>query len=218
MLPLGLDKLSDGPRHALFLGAHSDDIEIGCGGTILRLARQFPDLGFHWIVFSGGGGRADEARRSADKFLEGAGKRSIVVRDFRNGFFPYVATEIKEFFEELKGQLSPDVIFTHYREDLHQDHRLLAELTWNTWRDHWILEYEIPKYDGGLGSPNAFVPLSEDQCTRKIDLLMECFGSQRSKTWFTEDTFRAIMRLRGIESNAPSGSAEAFYCRKLILK
>ena len=217
MLQLGLERLSDGPRQVLFLGAHSDDIEIGCGGTILRLTRQFPDLSFHWIVFSGGTGRADEARRSADKFLEGARKRSLVVRDFRNGFFPYVATEIKEFFEELKTRISPDVIFTHYREDLHQDHRLLAELTWNTWRDHLILEYEVPKYDGGLGSPNAFVPLSEDQCTRKIELLMECFGSQRSKTWFTEDTFRAIMRLRGVESNAPSGKAEAFYCRKLLL-
>ena len=179
--------------------------------------KQYPNLSFHWVVFSSGGVRTDEARSSAAKFLEGAGKKSVVIRDFRNGFFPYVATGIKEFFEELKSQISPDLIFTHYKEDCHQDHRLLAELTWNTWRNHLILEYEIPKYDGGLGSPNFFVPLSEEVCKQKTDLLMQCFASQQTKQWFTKDTFRSIMRLRGIESNAPGGVAEAFYCRKLVV-
>jgi len=217
MLKLNFDDLASGSPTVLCLGAHCDDIEIGCGGTILRLVQQFPDLNFHWVVFSSGGVRTDEARSGASKFLDGAGGSTVVVRDFRNGFFPYVATEIKEFFEELKAQVSPDLIFTQYKADLHQDHRLLAELTWNTWRNHLILEYEIPKYDGGLGSPNFFVPVAEDLCRRKIEILMECYGSQRSKQWFTEDTFRAIMRLRGIESNAPGGLAEAFYCRKLVV-
>jgi len=217
MLPLTLGELDNGSRSVLCLGAHSDDIEIGCGATILRLVRQHANLTFHWVVLSSGAVRTDEARAGASQFLEGAPRQSVVVRDFRNGFFPYVATEIKEFFEELKSQISPDLIFTHYGRDLHQDHRLVSELTWNTWRNNLILEYEIPKYDGGLGSPNFFVPVPEELCQQKIDILMRCFGSQRSKQWFTDSTFRATMRLRGIESNADDGLAEAFYCRKLVV-
>jgi LmbE family N-acetylglucosaminyl deacetylase len=181
------------------------------------MARELPAVSVHWIVFSSGGARAAEARAAAGRFLQGFREVNIEILDFRNGFFPYVATEIKEFFEGLKGRASPDVIFTHYRQDLHQDHRLLCELTWNTYRDHLILEYEIPKYDGDIGAPNFFVPLSRGDCDRKIAHILECFPSQRDKHWFTEDVFRAIMRLRGVESASPGGFAEGFYCRKLVV-
>jgi LmbE family N-acetylglucosaminyl deacetylase len=217
MLQLTFDALAKERRTVLCLGAHCDDIEIGCGGTILRLAKQYPNLKFHWVVFSSGTVRREEAVRGANRVLHHAIEPTIVIRDFRNGFFPYVATEIKEYFEELKAEVDPVVIFTHYKEDLHQDHRLLADLTWNTWRNHLILEYEIPKYDGGLGSPNLFVPVPDPLCRQKIDIIMECFATQRSKPWFTESTFLALMRLRGIESNADGGMAEAFYCRKLTV-
>lgn len=205
------------PLKMLFLGAHSDDIELGCGGTVLSLLDQGQELEVWWVVFSANAERRSEAEKSADMFLRGAVKREIVVRDFRESFFPYIGSEIKAYFEELKRTISPDVVFTHFRDDLHQDHRLISELTWNTFRDHLILEYEIIKYDGDLGSPNAFFPLSEEICARKVKYLMENFQSQRSHRWFTEDAFRAILRLRGVESNAPSNLAEAFYARKLIL-
>ena len=201
----------------LCLGAHSDDIEIGCGGTILRLLAQRRNVEVKWVVFAASPDRRLEAEKSAEMFLKEAVKKEIVVRDFKESFFPYIGSEIKVYFEELKRTIRPDVVFTHFREDLHQDHRLISELTWNTFRDHVILEYEIIKYDGGLGSPNAFVPLSEEVCARKIQYLMENFQSQRSHQWFTEETFRAMLRLRGVESNAPSKFAEAFYARKLVL-
>jgi LmbE family N-acetylglucosaminyl deacetylase len=204
-------------RTVLCLGAHCDDIEIGCGGTILRLAAERPDLHVHWIVFSSDSVRAKEARHSADRFLEHTANKTILVRDFRNGFFPYVATKIKEYFEELKADVSPDLILTHYRGDLHQDHRTISELTWNTFRDHLILEYEIPKYDGDLGSPNIFVGLPESVRDNKVQIILESFASQKDKHWFSADTFRAMMRLRGMESNASSGYAEAFYCRKVVV-
>lgn len=204
-------------KTVLCLGAHCDDIEIGCGGTILRLIQDYPHVRVYWVVFSSDPERAAEARRSADAFLQHAAGKDARIREFRNGYFPTVAADIKDYFEELKAAIRPDVIFTHYRHDLHQDHRLVSELTWNTFRNHLILEYEIPKYDGDLGTPNLYVPLSEAVWRRKIATLMECFASQREKQWFTSETFAALMRLRGIESNSPSGYAEAFHGRKLVL-
>lgn len=202
-------------RQVLCLGAHADDIEIGCGGTILRLVSRYPEAQFHWVVFSASGRRYDEAGASAARYLRNAGSQRVQVMSFRDGFFPYVGAEIKEFFELLKRETNPDLIVGHHGRDLHQDHRLLAELTWNTFRDHLIWEYEIPKYDGDLGSPNLFVQLTREERRRKIDLLLAGFPSQATKQWFSEETFDAIMRLRGVESNSPSGYAEGFYCRKL---
>jgi LmbE family N-acetylglucosaminyl deacetylase len=208
---------SPSPLQVLCLGAHADDIEIGCGGTILRLATAHPDTMFHWVVFSADGEREREAQQGARLFLQAACQHEIVVKHFRDGFFPGVAAEIKEYFEELKGRIAPDVVFTHYRDDRHQDHRVISDLTWNTFRDHLILEYETPKYDGELGSPNCYVPLDEAVCRRKTDHLLAAFNSQRAKYWFTPDTFRALMRMRGVEAGRGSPFAEAFHARKLIL-
>jgi LmbE family N-acetylglucosaminyl deacetylase len=205
-----------GALNLLCLGAHSDDLEIGCGGTVLELLGQRP-VNVTWVVLSGVGPREKEARASARRFLKDARRADIRVAQFRDGFFPSQHREIKEYFEQLKQIEAPDVILTHQGNDLHQDHRLVAELTWNTFRNHLILEYEIPKYDGGLGSPNVFVPVSERNCRRKVDLLMRGFATQRSKRWFTEDTFMAMLRIRGIECNAASGHAEGFYARKIVL-
>ena len=204
------------PLNILCLGSHSDDIEIGCGGTILRLREQYPSCTFHWMVFSAIGVREAEARRAATLF--GAPNAlTTELKAFPDGFMPYVGTEVKTVFEKLKQTVSPDLVFTHNRYDAHQDHRLISELTWNTFRDHLILEYEIPKYDGDLGQPAFFVPLSSELCTKKVDYLMEAFQSQRCRRWFREDTFLSLMRLRGMECNAPSGYAEAFYCRKIVI-
>jgi LmbE family N-acetylglucosaminyl deacetylase len=199
----------------LCLGAHSDDIEIGCGGTILRLAGQYPNAVFHWVVFSAVGVRAAEAKRSAELFAGTTALRPLL-KAFQDGFMPFVGSEVKATFEELKAT-SPDLIFTHNRHDAHQDHRLLAELTWNTFRDHLILEYEIPKYDGDLGQPNLFVPLESELCEKKVCYILEAFQSQQNKHWFRQDTFLSLMRLRGMECNAPSGYAEAFYIRKVAV-
>ena len=204
------------PKRILCIGAHSDDIEIGCGGAVLRLLDAWPDAEVRWVVLSGEGRRADEARCAADLFLRAASRREVTVARFRDGFFPYDGAEIKTFFEELKKEPAPDLIFTHHRRDLHQDHRIVAELTWNTFRDHLILEYEIPKYDGGLPSPNFFVPLDEATCHRKVEHLMDAFGSQRQKRWFTEATFMALLRLRGVESGSAFGYAEGFVANKLL--
>jgi len=201
----------------LCLGAHSDDIEIGCGGTILRLLSEYDDVEVHWVVLGSSGQRDGEAVASANKFLAGAKKKNIIIKNFKESFFPYIGEEIKHFFEKLKKKVSPDIIFTHYRHDLHQDHRLISELTWNTYRDHLILEYEVIKYDGDIGSPNLFVHLDKNVCQRKVDLITESFGSQRGKDWFTPDAFLSILRIRGIESKAPEKYAEGFYCRKLVL-
>lgn len=206
----------DNLRRVLCLGAHSDDIEIGCGGTVLRLVRDFPEIEFDWVVFSAAGERAVEAKRSAERFLGGARAR-IILKDFRDGFFPYHGERVKEAFEELKSLGTPDLIFTQYGKDFHQDHRVLSELAWNTFRNHLILEYEIPKYDGGLGSPNLFVQVDESLREKKVRYLLESFESQAGKAWFSGETFSGLMRLRGVESNAPSGYAEGFYCRKICL-
>jgi LmbE family N-acetylglucosaminyl deacetylase len=203
-----------GPRRILAVGAHPDDIEIGCGGTILRLVAEHPGVEVLWAVFCATPERAAEARASADAFLNGAGTTRVVVRDYRDGFLPFSGSAVKDDFEALKREFSPDLVFTHYRNDRHQDHRLVSELTWNTWRDHLILEYEIPKYDGDFGSPNFFAVLPPSTVDRKIAQIMRHFSSQVSKPWFTEDLFRAVARIRGMEAAAPEGLAEAFYCRK----
>jgi LmbE family N-acetylglucosaminyl deacetylase len=203
-------------RTILCLGAHSDDIEIGAGATILKLVREHPAARIIWVVCAATGIRGEEARTSADRFLEGAGAAEIVLKDFCDGHFPHQWAEVKAFVETLKDH-APDLILTHFGKDLHQDHRILSELTWNTFRDHAILEYEIPKYDGDLGSPNFFVPASVADTDRKIALLMKCFVSQVSKHWFEDLTFRGLMRLRGLECCAPEHLAEAFYARKVRL-
>jgi len=216
MYALGLDKGDRSLRSALFLGAHCDDIEIGCGSTILRLVETNPDLEITWIIFSSNEVRAQEAALSFEKFLSPLGKKDLEINEFQNGYFPYAGGEIKDYFEQLKTKVRPDVIFSHYKYDLHQDHRVIAELTWNTFRDHWILEYEIPKFDGGLGSPNLFVPASADHVKKKSDLLMTCYKTQIKRSWFSSSTFDALMRIRGIECNSESGYAEAFYSRKTV--
>jgi LmbE family N-acetylglucosaminyl deacetylase len=217
MIQLIPEVAADRELQILCLGSHSDDIEIGCGGTILRFAEKYPRCMFHWVVFSATGVREAEARHAASLFVEKSRLRGPVVKAFRDGFMPFVGAEVKEIFEELKKAVSPDFIFTHNRKDAHQDHRLIAELTWNTFRNHLILEYEIPKYDGDMGQPNVFVPLPADGAQKKVRHIMEAFRSQHPKQWFREDTFLSLMRLRGMECNAPNGYAEAFYCRKLVM-
>jgi LmbE family N-acetylglucosaminyl deacetylase len=217
MIHLNLNGTTAKALEVLCLGCHSDDIEIGCGGTILRLIEERPDCVFHWVVFSASGVRENEARDAVKLFAGSAQLRGPLLKTFPDGFMPSVAADVKNVFEELKHSLSPDLIFTHNRKDAHQDHRLIADLTWNTFRDHLILEYEIPKYDGDLGQPGLFVPLEAAVCQRKVRYLMDTFHSQRTKRWFQEDTFLSLMRLRGMECNAPSGYAEAFYCRKMVL-
>jgi LmbE family N-acetylglucosaminyl deacetylase len=204
-------------KRVLCLGAHCDDIEIGCGGTVLRLLAESDRIEVYWVVFCSIPERASEARRSASMFLKRARAKTIVVESFRDGFLPYLGTPVKECFERLKKTFSPDLIFTHFRQDLHQDHRFTCELTWNTFRNHLILEYEIPKYDADLYQPNFFVPLSDAIRRKKVQRLMRYFGTQRNKHWFSEDLFNGIMRLRGAESASPTCYAEAFHCRKLLL-
>jgi LmbE family N-acetylglucosaminyl deacetylase len=207
----------DSLQQVLCIGAHSDDIEIGCGGTLLKLIDLYPDLTIYWVVLGASGKREQEAFASAQKLMKEVNHKQVIIKGFRDGFFPYLGMEIKEYFEELKREVAPDLILTHYRHDRHQDHRLISDLTWNTFRDHLIWEYEIPKYDGDLGAPNMFVHLNEAICRQKIDHLFEHFGTQADKVWFTEDTFSSLLRMRGIESNAPDRYAEAFYCRKVVI-
>jgi LmbE family N-acetylglucosaminyl deacetylase len=217
VLGLSLARDPQRPLRVLAVGAHADDIEIGCGGTILRLVAEHPGLEIDWLVLSGAGERADEATESAAAFTEGAGATRVTVEGFRDGFFPYEGGAVKERFERLKGEVAPDLILTHRLEDRHQDHRLVAELTWNTFRGHLIWEFEIPKFEGDLGQPNLFVPLDPEVGQRKVELLRKCFPSQAGRSWFTDDTFWALLRLRGVESGGPGRFAEAFTARKLVL-
>ena len=217
MIQFSLDRRPGEALKFLCLGCHSDDIEIGCGGTILRLASQYPQCEFHWVVFSAIGTRKAEAQRGAELFVGPERLRGVRLESFQDGFMPYVGGDVKTVFEDLKRSVFPDLIFTHSRTDAHQDHRLIAELTWNTFRDHCILEYEIPKYDGDMGQPNVFVPLDKEVSERKVAYLMDAFQSQHSRRWFDQQTFQSLLRLRGMECNAASGYAEAFYCRKLVL-
>jgi len=216
MIKLNLDISSDKGLQVLCLGSHADDIEIGCGGSILRLIKQYPNCRIHWVVFSAIGIRKAEAARGAELFA-GQHLDHASLHEFRDGFMPFVGSDVKDVFEELKRSVSPDLIFTHNRRDAHQDHRLIAELSWNTFRNHFIMEYESPKYDGDMGQPGVFFPLEETEYRNKVQFILETFQSQRPRKWFEESTFLSLMRLRGMECNAPSGYAEAFYCRKAVL-
>ena len=216
MLPLNLKKDANGELAIVCLGAHCDDIEIGCGGTLLHLKATFPQSKFYWVVFSASEPRGQEATKAAELFTAGC-EKMVVLREYRDGFLPYSGGAVKDFFEQMKSQVNPDVIFTHWHGDAHQDHRLISELTWNTFRNHLILEYEIPKYDGDMGRPNLFVPLEAPLYQQKVDYLFEAFKSQSAKRWFDRETFLGLMRIRGMESNSPSGYAEAFHARKVIL-
>jgi LmbE family N-acetylglucosaminyl deacetylase len=201
----------------LCLGAHSDDIEIGAGATLLSLIARGVGLNVRWCVLSGVMERGSEAEASAADFLAGAASVELEIMTFRDGFFPEQGQVIKSWFEDLKKRVSPDIIFTHRRDDAHQDHRQVCQLTWNTFRDHCIFEYEIPKWDGDMGQPNLYVPVSASLLQRKIDLLISHFGSQRSKQWFDPETFLGLARLRGMECRAPERYAEAFFARKLAV-
>jgi LmbE family N-acetylglucosaminyl deacetylase len=218
MLPLALGAGGAAPLRILCLGAHSDDVEIGCGGTLLRLLEEHPGSSVDWVVLSSTPERESEAQSSAEAFLANAAIKNVIVKRFRESYFPYVAAEIKDAFEALKKSCAvPDLIFSHYRGDVHQDHRLVAELTWNTFRNHLVFEYEIPKYEGDLGAPTLFVPLQRATADRKVELLLQHFASQLHRPWFRPDTFHGLMSIRGVECNAPEGRAEAFHLRKAII-
>jgi len=216
MLPLQLPP-TDGPLRVLCLGAHSDDIEIGCAGTLLRWMAERGPLAVTWVVFSAAGERAAEARRSARALLRRAASLELVIGAFPDARLPSEWGRAKDFVSDVARRGRPDVVLTHRLEDRHQDHRLVAELTWQAWRDQLILEYEIPKYEADLGQPNVYVPLPQPLAARKLRHLMSQFGSQRAKDWFSESTFRSLMALRGLECRAPSGLAEAFHLRKAVL-
>ena len=205
------------PLDLLLVGAHADDIEIGCGGTVLHWAREGRIASATWVVLSGSAERADEARTAAAAFLRGVPSVDIRVEGFRDGYFPYVGPRLKEFFESVKASVQPDVILTHDRDDLHQDHRLVGELVWQTFRDHLILEFEVPKFDGELGQPNLYVDVPEWAAREKADLLVASYPSQHDRHWFSPETFLGLARLRGVESRATSGLAEGFRSRKAIL-
>jgi LmbE family N-acetylglucosaminyl deacetylase len=219
MRALGLKHLSDRRSvRILCLGAHCDDIDIGCGGTLLSILERHQRCQVTWVVMGSTPVRERELRASARQFLRRAASVNVIVHRFRDGFFPAHYLQIKEVVESLKKLPDPDLVFTHQRDEWHQDHRLVAELTWNTFRKHLILEYEIPKYEGGLTTPSAYVPLTRAQVERKISILWRCYRSQHAKPWFTADTFRALLRLRGLESGGDSGWAEGFHTRKLLLE
>ncbi len=205
------------PLRVLCIGAHSDDLEIGCAGTLLRLLSERSDVEVTWVVLSASGQRAQEARRSARALLRRAATLNVELGEFHDGFLPAQYLQVKEFFERLKSGPAPDIIFTHRLEDRHQDHRLAAEMTWNTWRDHLVLEYEILKYEGDLATPNLYVPLGKAVMRRKTVLLAQHFGSQRGKHWFDDEAFTGLARLRGLECRAPDGYAEGFHVRKMVL-
>ena len=215
MLELGLGGGGSGPLDVLCLGAHSDDIEIGCGGTLLRLLADHPGSHVRWVVLSATPEREAEARASAGDFLVDAGSSDVEVASFRESFFPYAGGAIKDHFNELRRRSDPDLVLCHHRHDEHQDHRLVAELAWNTWRNHLIAEYEIPKYEGDLGRPNLFVTLPPHVAARKVELLMKHFGSQHGKYWFRPEAFAGLMAVRGVEAGA--SDAEAFHVRKMVL-
>ncbi len=205
------------PPKILCLGAHCDDIEIGCGGAILSIIEENPNLSITWVVFTSAEERMEEAQEGARLFTQNAQDVDVRIHEFKDGYLPYVGGEVKEAFEELKHEVQPDLIFTHSRQDLHQDHRKVCELTWNTYRNHQILEYEIPKWDGDLGVPNSFIHLSQEVGHKKILYLQQAYNSQQAKKWFTDDLFWSLMRIRGMESNSPSNLSEAFFSRKMVL-
>ena len=218
MKRLSLRDSADGlPLRVVAIGAHADDIEIGCAGTLLRLAGEHGSLEVDWVILTALAERREEALLSARSLLPDSSEVRVTVHDFRDGHLPWQASEVKDTLARLRDSVTPDIVFTHHRGDAHQDHRLLGELAWQLYRDQLILEYEVPKYDGDLGVPNVLVTLSEEVAARKVAHLMSAFPSQRDRGWYSEDTLRGVMRLRGLESNSVSGWAEAFYCRKLVI-
>lgn len=217
MQHFNLERVLPENAEILCIGAHSDDIEIGAGGTLTRLLRGRQDLSVTWIVCTATGVREQEALASAQTLLANSRSNRVMIKTYRNGYFPYVGAEIKDFFETLKDLPQPDLILTHCQHDLHQDHRVVSELTRNTFRDHCILEYEIPKYDGDLRTPNAYFTIGTDDLAKKVDTLMTIFSSQHDKAWFAAQTFESLARLRGNECNSQTGFAEGFYCRKFVL-
>lgn len=216
MIPVPLAR-ADRPLSVLCLGAHADDIEIGAGGTLLSWIASGAVCAVRWCVLSAAGAREQEARASAQAFTAGVPSVEIDLQTFRDGYFPAERIAIKEWFDALKERCQPDLIISHHRDDAHQDHRIVAELTTNTYRDHLVLAYEIPKWDGDLGRPNAYVPLAAGIIEQKIAHLMENFASQRSKDWFDPETFRGLSRLRGMECRAPERYAEGFHVSKMVL-
>jgi len=218
MLSLNLNKINDQGIKILCLGAHCDDIEIGCGGTLLKILEKHNRAEVHWVVFSSDIQREVEARKSAGMFMRNAGSATVSIEKFRNGYFPCHGEDIKDYFEIMKEKISPDIIFTHYRLDLHQDHKKISELTWNTFRNHLIFEYEIPKYDGDFGIPNCFVPLELSICHQKIKYINDFFKTQSDKHWFKDDLLFSVLRIRGMECVSPTNYAEAFYCKKMVLE
>ncbi|MBM2840280.1 MAG: putative LmbE-like protein [Bacteroidetes bacterium] len=216
MLNLVFGHKTKEPLRILCLGAHCDDIEIGCGGTILKLIDSYPESIHRWVTIASTPARATEATDSFAEFMKPVKQKHLDVKDFRDGFFPYDGARIKDYVESLKS-FSPDIIFTHRLEDRHQDHRVVSELTWNTFRNHLVFEYEIPKYEGDLGQPNVFVSLDESICNKKIEYTLGAYTSQKEKHWFTRDMLLALMRIRGVESVSPTSYAEAFHCRKILM-
>lgn len=217
MIHLRFPTFDNRPLRLLCLGAHSDDIEIGCGGTLIQFFSKNPTAEVFWVVLSADPVRAREAEKSADIYLAPVSRKEIIVKSFRDSFFPYIGGTIKEYMQDLSKGFNPDIVFAPNRHDLHQDHRLISELTRTTFRDHLILEYEILKYDGDLGSPNLFVPLEHSDCEEKIRRLQDCFPSQYANSWFDTECFYSLLRIRGVEANSPTKYAEAFYCRKISL-
>ena len=211
-----INQMKTGPFRILCIGAHCDDIEIGCGGALLELQKRRKDMTINWVILSSDEKRAAEAEKSAGRLLKGTKDFSLKNGVFKDGYFPYLGSEIKDFFEDLKKEMEPDLIFTHYRSDFHQDHRIVSELTWNTFRNHLILEYEIPKYDGDMGSPNVYIQLDQGTCSEKIDIIKSSYKTQEKKQWFDEETFWSLLRIRGIEANSRYKYAEGFYCRKIV--
>jgi len=217
VLALDIKSVLQPGSRVLCIGAHCDDIEIGCGGSMLKWLASSTDIHVDWLVLSGSEVRDREALTSAAIFLRDAASSEIIIKSFRNGFFPAVLADLKMYFEDIKQRPAPDLILTHYRHDLHQDHRVVNELTWNTFRNHLILEYEIPKYDGDLGQPNVYVEIDQPTADAKITALMDSFASERDKNWFDERTFHAMLRLRGVECQSVGGLAEAFHGRKILI-
>lgn len=215
---LTLDLGSSAEPSVLCLGAHCDDIEIGCAATISQISKNIPNVRIDWVVFSANGDRREEAANAAEHIAGGAETLNLHFFEFRDGYLPYEGSTPKDRLKELAKGWNPDVIFTHYGNDAHQDHRLISEITYNLFRDHLILEYEIPKYDGDLGQPNLFVPITKEAGDKKINALLHNFKSQANKHWFTDETFRSLLRLRGIESGRQHVYAEAFYCRKMGIR
>ena len=216
MMPLQINFNKEKGLKLLFLGAHCDDIEIGCGGTIIKISSQYEISEVKWVVFASNKERKNEAIISAKKFLAKVTNKEIIILDYKDAFLSQSSFEIKDFFESLKANFDPDVIFTHFRDDRHQDHRLISELTWNTFRDHLVLEYEIPKYDGDLGHPNCFFKLTASEANEKVHCIIDSYKSQTQKHWFDSETFLALMRIRGLESANSAKYSEAFYVRKFV--